>query len=86
VSIQQADRTSVAISLELPFSVVKRTDVPSAEPTRNTVKMEGVIANAPCNVTFLVVGCGLVGLTFDAQVHDVIAANGARIDNNVPRP
>jgi len=30
-------------------------------------------------------GC-LVGLTVDAQVHDVVAANGAVVDNNVPSP
>jgi hypothetical protein len=28
----------------------------------------------------------LVGLAFDAEVHDVVTANGAVVDDNIPSP
>lgn len=50
------------------------------------MEMESMIANAPCNGTFLASGRCLIRLAFDAQVHDVIAANGTIINDNVPGP
>lgn len=44
------------------------------------------IADAPGDGAFLAGGAGLVGLAVDAQVHDVVAADGAVVDDDVPRP
>lgn len=48
--------------------------------------MKGVIANSPSHGTFVGVVTSLVGLALDAEVHDVIAADGTGIDVDVPRP
>ena len=48
--------------------------------------MEGVVAHAPCDGTLLRGGGGLVCLALDAQVHDVVPADGAVVNHNVPSP
>jgi len=50
------------------------------------VEVEGVIAHTPRHGALLGGGGGLVGLAFYAQVHDVVATNGAVVDDDVPRP
>ena len=44
------------------------------------------IADTPGDSALLARGTGLVGLTVNAQVHDVVAADGAVVDHDVPRP
>jgi hypothetical protein len=41
------------------------------------------IADTPGNSTFLVTGSRLIGLTFNAEIHNVISANGTVVNNNV---
>jgi hypothetical protein len=36
------------------------------------MKMEGMVAHAPGHGALLACGAGLIGLTLDAQVHDVV--------------
>jgi hypothetical protein len=48
--------------------------------------MEGVIANTPSYSTFITCGRGLIGLTFNAQVHNVITANGTVVYYDTPSP
>ena len=50
------------------------------------MEVERVIAHSPGHGAFLAGGRGLVGLTLDAQVHDVIPADGAVIHHDVPGP
>jgi hypothetical protein len=90
-----------AVLLELPVAVVERTDLPRLQPTRDAVKVECVlcllarslphcvqahVADAPGNSALLARSGRLVRLTLDAQVHNVVPANGAVVDDNVPRP
>ncbi len=70
--------------MKLPCLVVQRAGLPRLEPARNAMKMEGVIAHTPCHRAGLRGGAALIGLTLDAQVHDVIAANGAIVHDQVP--
>jgi hypothetical protein len=44
------------------------------------------VADAPGDGALLARGRRLVRLALDAEVHDVVTANGAVVDNNVPRP
>lgn len=44
------------------------------------------IAHAPGHSTLLAGGGRLIRLALDAQVHDVIAANGTVVHDNVPGP
>jgi len=48
--------------------------------------VEGVIANPPGDSALFGGSGTLVCLTLDAEIHDVIAANGAVVDDNVPGP
>ena len=50
------------------------------------MEVEGVVAHPPGHGTLLASGAGLVGLTLDAEVHDVVPADGAVVHHNVPRP
>lgn len=74
------------IPLELPITVVQRTDVARLEPARDAMEVEGMVARAPGHGALLVrVGSG-IRLALDAQIHDRVAADGAVVDVNVPRP
>ena len=50
------------------------------------MKVERVIAVSPGDSALLLETGGLIRLTLDAQIHDVIATNGAVVDLNVPCP
>lgn len=44
------------------------------------------IADAPGDSALLTRGRRLVGLALDAEIHDVVTANSAVVDNDIPRP
>ena len=44
------------------------------------------VADAPGDGALFARGRSLVGLALDAEVHDVITADGAVVDDNVPSP
>ena len=48
--------------------------------------MEGVIAGAPGHVAVRILGVFLVGLTVDANVHEVVVADGALVLLTLPLP
>ena len=77
---------SVSILLELPVPVVERADLPSLEPPGDAVEVEGVVAHAPRDGALLGGRRRLVGLALDAEVHDVVAADGAVVHHDVPGP
>ena len=76
----------MAILLELPITVIQRTDLTSFQPAGNTMEMEGMIAHAPSHGTFFRSHGSLISLAFDAQIHNVVSANGAVVNDNVPSP
>ncbi len=47
------------------------------------MEVEGVVAHPPGHGALLAGGAGLVRLTLDAQVHDVVPADGAVVNVNV---
>lgn len=75
-----------AVLLELPISVVEGANLASLQPSGDTMEMEGVVANPPCNSALLAGGGSLICLTFDAQVHNVVSADGTVVDDDVPSP
>lgn len=77
---------STTVLLKLPVTVVQWAHLAGLEPARNTMEMEGVVANAPSYGALLARGRGLVRLTLNAEVHDVVSADGAVVDDNVPCP
>ena len=50
------------------------------------MEVEGVVAHPPGHGALLAGGGGLVGLALDAQVHDVVPADGAVVHHDVPGP
>lgn len=48
--------------------------------------MKCMIAYSPSNSTFLAGSRGLVSLTFDAEIHDMISADGTVVNHNIPSP
>lgn len=73
----------VTIFLEVPFTIVQRADLTRLQPTWDAMEVEGVVANAPGNGALLAGGRCLIRLAFDAEVHDVVTANGAIVDNDI---
>lgn len=49
------------------------------------MRVERVIAPAPRHCALIGVR-GAIGLAVDADIHNVVAADGAGVDHNVPRP
>lgn len=50
------------------------------------MEVEGVVADTPGYRALLASCRSLVGLAFNAQVHDVVAANGTVVDDDIPGP
>jgi hypothetical protein len=50
------------------------------------MKMEGMIANTPCNGTFFTGSACLICLALNAEVHYVVSANCTIINHNIPCP
>lgn len=73
----------MSVLLELPLPVVQRAHLPGLEPPRDAVEVECVVADAPGHGALLRGGRCLVRLALDAQVHDVVPADGAVVHHNV---
>ena len=56
------------------------------EPSTNAVEVKSMITNSPRHSAFFASCAGLVGLALDAEIHDVVPADGTVIDNDVPSP
>jgi len=50
------------------------------------VEVKGVIADSPCHSALFVCSSALIRLTFDTKIHDVVSADGAVINDNIPSP
>eukprot|EP00954_Amorphochlora_amoebiformis_P027718 1387309-Amorphochlora_amoeboformis.AAC.1 len=73
------------ISLTLPLLLVKRTYTSRLEPSFNAVEVECVLTNPPGDRA-VGRGAALVRLALDAQLHEKVAADRARVDLNIPAP
>lgn len=60
--------------------------MPSFEPPRDAMEVERMIANPPSHCALLTRVGSLVGLTLDAQVHDVVSTNGTIVHDDIPCP
>lgn len=76
----------VPIFLEFPLSVVQWTHLPRFEPPRDAVEMKSMITDSPRNSTLFRSSRRLVGLTFNAKIHNVVPADGTVINYNIPGP
>ena len=52
-----------SVFLEFPLSIIKRTDLPSFQPSRDTMKVESVITDSPRYSAFFCSGRLLICLT-----------------------
>eukprot|EP00416_Gambierdiscus_australes_P039667 CAMPEP_0171094526 /NCGR_PEP_ID=MMETSP0766_2-20121228/41428_1 /TAXON_ID=439317 /ORGANISM="Gambierdiscus australes, Strain CAWD 149" /LENGTH=84 /DNA_ID=CAMNT_0011553183 /DNA_START=83 /DNA_END=333 /DNA_ORIENTATION=+ len=77
---------SAAVLLEFPLPVVQGTDLPRLQPARDAMEVEGMVAHTPSDGALFACVRALVCLALDAEVHDVIPADGAVVHHNVPSP
>lgn len=71
------------ILLELPLSVVQGAHLPGFEPPRDAVEMKSVVTDSPSNRALFRSSWGLVGLTLDTKIHNVVPADGTVINHNI---
>merc|ERR1719356_1933288 len=76
----------MSILLELPVPVVERTNLSGLQPPGDAVEVEGVVTHPPGHSALLTGSTRLISLTLDAQVHDVVPADGAVVHHDVPGP
>ena len=76
----------VSILLKFPITVVQGADLTGLEPSGDTVEMESVVTHSPSNGAFIGGHGSLIGLAFNAKIHNVVPANGAIVDDNIPGP
>lgn len=50
------------------------------------MEVESVVTVPPSDGALLFESCSLVGLALNAQIHDVVAADGTIVNLNVPGP
>ncbi|KAK7799837.1 hypothetical protein U0070_011571 [Myodes glareolus] len=62
------------------------THLPRFEPSRDAVEMKSMITDSPRNSTLFRSSRRLVGLTFNAKIHNVVPADGTVINYNIPGP
>lgn len=75
-----------SILCKVPVDIVQWTDGTRLQPKRNAVEMKGMITSAPGHGALGIVICRLIGLALNAGIHNMIATNGAVVNDNVPRP
>jgi len=80
------DLPLATVLLELPVSVVEGADGSGLEPSRDAVEVKGVVTYSPRDCALLTCGRGLVRLTLNTEIHDVVSADGTVVDDNVPSP
>jgi len=50
------------------------------------MEVKGMVADTPGNSTFFTHCASLICLAFDAEIHNVVTADGTVFDNDIPRP
>lgn len=50
------------------------------------MEVESMVANSPCDSALLAGSGCLVRLTFYAKIHDMVSADGAVVDYDIPSP
>ena len=76
----------VTVLLEVPFPVVEGAHGPRLQPPTDAVEVESVVAHAPCSGALFLDIRYLLRLTVDARLHDMVLANSAVINMDVPSP
>lgn len=86
ITVDSKNKLLMTILLEFPFSIIQRTYLTSFQPSRNTMKVESVIADSPSHGAFLTGRRCLICLTFDTEIHDMISANRTVVYHDIPSP
>lgn len=76
-AIKQAGRSGSEISQPSQFPKIK------SKKKKRTMMMKGMIANTPSDITFLAACWGLIRLTLNACIHDMVSANCAVVHDHV---
>ena len=76
----------MSILVILPVSVVQGTDLSGLQPAGDTVEMECVVTHTPGHSALLATGRGLVSLTLNAGVHNVVPTDGTVVHYDIPSP
>ena len=71
---------------QLPFTVAQWARGSGLDPAANAVVVEGVVAHTPTDLAVVALTGDLVDLALDAQVRDIVLANGAVLYLDVPAP
>ena len=56
------------------------------EPSAYAMEVKSMVANSPRYSAFLASGASLISLALNAEIHDMVPANSAVINNYIPSP
>ena len=76
----------MTIFLKFPVTIIQWANLTSFQPSGDTMEMKGMITHSPSHCALFRGYRSLIGLAFNAQIHDMVSANGAIINDNVPGP
>ena len=76
----------MTVFLEFPISVVQRTNLSSLQPARDAMEVKSMVTHSPSHCALLRGDWSLISLAFNAKIHDVVAADSAIVDHDVPSP
>ena len=81
-----AQLCSLTILLKGPGLVAEWTRLSLLQPSRDAMEMECMIAGAPSHGALLGAALLLGGLTLNANLHEVVSADGTIVDFAFPLP
>ena len=76
----------MTVLLKFPVTVIQGANLSRFQPSRDTMEMKSMITHSPSHRALFRGNRSLIGLTFNAQIHDMVSTNGAIINDDVPGP
>ena len=76
----------MTIFLKFPVTVIQWANLTSFQPSGDAMEMKGMITHSPSHRALFGGYRCLIGLAFNAKIHNMVSTNGAIVNDDVPGP